>query len=199
MNTKSVIWFIFGIIGVMGLVVALLWQFGSNAGKPIADIAGNKLHTKGSGQVEIVEFSDFECPACKSVQPALSSLLTKYVDKVTFVYRHFPLTNIHPYAMIGSQAAEAASLQGKFWEMHDLLFDRQDSWAKSDPKQVFVGYAKELGLDESKFVSDMDSQGVKDAINVDVLAATKYQVSGTPTFYVNGVETPFEQIEAKLQ
>ena len=198
MSLKSIILFIVGTLGVMGLVVALLWQFGANTGKPIADVAGKRAHVSGSGPVEIVEFSDFQCPACGAVQDPLKQLLEKYGEKVTFVYRHFPLTSIHPYAQIAAQASEAAGMQGKFTAMHDLLFARQTTWSKSDPSALFVEYAKELGLDTDKFAIDLNSQTAKDLVNVDAMDATRFKIAGTPTFYVNGIEMTFDKIEAKI-
>ncbi|MEI6690531.1 MAG: DsbA family protein [bacterium] len=198
MNLKSILWFVGGTVGIVILVVALLWQFGAQSGKPITDISGNKIHTFGTGNVEVVEFSDFQCPACGAVQIPLKQLLTKYESKITFVYRHFPLSTIHPYAMIAAQASEAAGKQGKFWEMHDLLFARQSNWSQSEPSEVFKQYAKELLLDEIKFAVDFGSQETKDVVAADSLAATRYRISATPTFYVNGIETTFEKIEGKI-
>jgi protein-disulfide isomerase len=199
MNIKSILIFIAVTFGVLGGVGALLWQFGSNTDKPIAEIAGEKRHVQGSGPITLVEFSDFQCPACQSIQEPLKQILNKYESKLEFVYRYFPLTSIHKNAMISAQAAEAAGLQGKFFEMHDKLFATQNVWqGVNDPRSIFAGYAVELGLDKDKFVSDLDSQNVKDSVNVDLLAATRYQINGTPTFYVNGIKTEFDNIEAKI-
>jgi protein-disulfide isomerase len=200
MNIKSIVIFIAITLGILGGVGALLWQFGATTDKPIAEIAGEKKHVQGSGEITIVEFSDFQCPACLSVQEPLKQILKKYDGRVELVYRYFPLSSIHKNAQISAQAAEAAGLQGKFWEMHDKLFITQLVWQGiADPRETFTTYAIELGLDKDKFVSDLESQGVKDAINVDLLAATRYRMSGTPTFYVNGVKTEFSSVEAKIQ
>lgn len=199
MNIKTIISFTVVTLGVLLGVAGLLWQFGSNADAPVADIAGERTHAKGSGPVTIVEFSDFQCPACLAVQEPLKQLLTAYEGKVEFVYRHYPLVSIHKNATIAAQAAEAASIQGKFWEMHDILFAKQGEWSElGDPKEVFGGYSEQIGLDKGKFASDLESQVVKDQVNVDVLASTRYRLTGTPTFFVNGVKTEFGQIESKL-
>lgn len=199
MNIKTMVIFIAVTLGILGGVGGLLWQFGSTAEKPIADIAGAKTHAQGSGAVMIVEFSDFQCPACLAVQEPLKQILQKYEGKVEFVYRYFPLTTIHKNAQISAQAAEAAGLQGKFWEMHDKLFATQSVWAGiADPRETYAGYASELGMDKGKFLSDLDSQPVKDSVSRDILAATRYRLSGTPTFFVNGMRTEFSQIESKL-
>lgn len=202
MNTKSIITFGLITVGVLIGVTVLLWNFGAQpkAAVQIADVAGEMKHKKGEGQVVVTEFSDFQCPGCKAVQEPLKQLLTKYENKITFVYRHFPLPSIHKNAIISAQAAEAASLQGKFWEMHDLLFTRQGEWGTlSDPKEKFGEYAIELKLDKSKFMSDLDTNIVKDAVLADLTAANKYALSGTPTFFVNGYETDFAQIDAKIE
>lgn len=199
MSVKTIVIFIVVTLGILGGVGGLLWQFGQTGDKPITDIAGAKTHVQGSGSVTLVEFSDFQCPACLAVQEPLKQILQKYEGRVEFVYRYFPLTTIHKNAQISAQAAEAAGLQGKFWEMHDKLFATQAIWQGiADPKETFVGYAKELGVEEVKFLSDLDSQPVKDGVSLDILAATRYRLSGTPTFFVNGTKTEFAQIETKL-
>lgn len=199
MNIKTMITFVVVILGVLLGVGGLLWQFGQTSEKPIVDIAGEMKHKQGDGNVIVTEFSDFQCPRCAEVYAPLKSLMSKYQGKVQLVYRYFPLTNIHKNAQISAQAAEAASTQGKFWEMHDMLFERQSEWSElPNPKEKFVGYAKELGLDTTKFLSDIESQPGKDIIAQDVLTATRYRISGTPSFYVNGIKTEFPQIEEKL-
>lgn len=199
MNTKSIVTFVVVTLGILIGSVALLWKFGNPESQVIADIAGVASHVTGEGTVTLVEFSDFQCPACKQVQEPLKQLLERNRGKVRFVYRHFPLTTIHKNAQPAAQAAEAAHKQGKFWEMHDILFAKQTDWEKEgDPTVKFVQYATDLQLDKDKFVADLTSQAVKDAVNMDNIAATRYRLSGTPTFFVNGVETDFAQIEAKI-
>lgn len=200
MNIKTIFIFVAVTLGVLLGVGGLLAQFGTQSDKPILDIAGESKHTKGTGAIKIVEFSDFQCPACLAVQEPFNKILKKYEGKVEFVYRYFPLSSIHKNAQIAAQAAEATGLQGKFWEMHDKLFDTQAVWATlADPRETFASYAGPLGIDMPKFLIDMDSQATKDAVAVDLLAATRYALTGTPTFFVNGVKTEFGQIEAKLE
>ncbi len=199
MQIKTIVIFIAVTLGVLLGVGGLLYQFGASADKPIAEIAGKKAHVLGSGTVSVVEFSDFQCPACLSVQEPLKQILKKYEGKVEFVYRHFPLTSIHKNAQLAAQVAEAAGLQGKFFEMHDILFAKQTEWEKlSDPMEAFTAYAMLLQLEMPKFESDVASQAVKDLVNADALDATRYRLSGTPTFFVNGVKTEFAQIEGKI-
>ncbi len=199
MQIKTIIIFIVVTLGVLLGVGGLLWQFGNTTEAPIAEIAGNKRHVQGTGSVTLVEFSDFQCPACLAVQAPLKELLKKYEGKVEFVYRHFPLTTIHKNAMMASYAAETAGLEGKFFEMHDKLFEKQNEWSSlPDPKEKFAEYAVSLGLDKDKFLSGIESQTIKDSVNVDLLAATRYRLTGTPTFFVNGVQTDFGKIDEKV-
>lgn len=199
MQIKTVIIFVAVTLGVLLGVGGLLYQFGAAADKPIEGIAGEKKHVLGSGEIVVTEFSDFQCPACQSVQEPLKQILKKYEGKVTLVYRHFPLQSIHENAQISAQAGEAAAMQNKFWEMHDKLFAAQREWEfLPDPKEKFGEYASGIGLDKDKFMTDMESQAAKDGVGVDSLDATRYRLSGTPTFFVNGVKTEFPQIESKL-
>jgi protein-disulfide isomerase len=199
MNIKAIAIFLTVTLGMLLGVGGLLWQFGKSAEAPITDIAGERRHAMGTGEVTVVEFSDFQCPACQSVEAPLKQILAKYPDKVVLVYRHFPLTSIHPNAQIAAQAAEAADNQGKFWEMHDLLFAKQAEWSgQENPREALAAYATLLGMDTAKFIAELESQAGKDVIAADVVAATKYRISGTPTFYVNGIKTEFGQLDARL-
>lgn len=199
MNSKSIITFVVVTVGILAGVVGLLWKFGNPQEKVIADVAGAGRHVQGDGPYTIVEFSDLQCPACRAVQEPLKQLLAANTGKVKFVYRHFPLTSIHKNALNAAYAAEAAHVQGKFWEMHDLLFEKQMEWEnEADPHAKFDQYAKDLGLDVSRFAADSDSQEVRDAVNTDSLAASRYALAGTPTFFVNGVQTEFNAIADKL-
>lgn len=199
MNTKAIIIFVLVTIGMLLGVGILLSQFGTSTETPIADIAGERRHVQGTGSITLVEFSDFQCPACQSVQEPLKQILAKYEGKVSLVYRHFPLTTIHKNAQLAAQAAEAAHMQGKFWEMHDLLFAKQAEWSpQDDPKSAFIAYATILGIDAARFVVDMESQSVKEVVARDVAAASAQRINGTPTFYLEGRKVDFTQIEAKL-
>jgi len=143
---------------------------------------------KGNGKgVLLVEYGDFQCPGCGSYYPLIKELSKEFGDGLTVVFRHFPLTSIHFQAWPAATAAEAANRQGKFWEMHDKLFEQQKEWSgNADAKKIFEGYSKELGLDTQKFVADYDSREIADKIKADVDSGRKLQVTGTPTFFVNG-------------
>ncbi len=146
-------------------------------------------HKVGAGNkgVVILEYGDFQCPACKSFYPLVQQIKQEYGDDITVQFRHFPLTQIHPNAMISSRAAEAAGKQGKFFEMHDLLYENQDSWGpESNPTVTFEGYATQLGLNIEQFKADMSSADVASTINADLKAGQQAGVSSTPTFLING-------------
>jgi len=188
-RTKNIItWSIVGavVLGIIYLVVISAKSGGSTA--TVAAVTSDD-HLKGSqtAKVTLIEYSDFQCPACAAYFPIVKSLEQKYGDKIAIVYRNYPLTQIHQNAQISAQAAEAANLQGKFWEMHDILFDRQSSWSTAgNVKQTLTDFAKELQLDEKKFSDDLNSSAVKDRVTKDVTSGNAVGVTGTPTFFLNG-------------
>lgn len=148
-------------------------------------------HTKGTttAKVSVIEYGDFQCPACGAYEPVMEKLEAAYGDKVLFVFRNFPLYQVHKNASISAQAAEAAGLQGKYWEMHDLLYQKQAEWSETPTDSVvanyFDKYAASLGLDIKKFNTDIQSNAVRDRIQQDVNTATTAQVDHTPTFFIN--------------
>lgn len=147
-------------------------------------------NTKGdpNAPVKIVEFGDFQCPACAAAYPITKEVVEKNSSKVYFVFRHFPLS-VHPNAQIASKAAEAAALQGKFWQMHDVLYEKQNDWATSqNPEELFDQYAESIGIDVKKFNGDLDS--VTGQVNSDYSLGGNVGVSSTPTFFVNGQKYP---------
>lgn len=131
--------------------------------------------------VTIVEFSDFECPFCRSATETIEQLLEHYGEEVRLVFRHFPLP-IHENAQRAAEAAVCANEGGKFWEYHDLLFLNQDALAQED----LIGYAKEVGLEEAAFVSCLESGKATTVVEKDVSDAESAGVSGTPSFFING-------------
>jgi len=141
----------------------------------------------------LVEYSDFQCPACKNFHDFLQEFESSksanfpITKKVTLVFRHFPLYQIHPSSMDAAYAAEAAAIQGKFWEMDDQLFGKQDTWSTSaNPRQEFINMAKEIKLDIEKFKSDMDSKIVKNKVQADIASGNSAGINSTPTFFLNG-------------
>ncbi len=188
-------WVIVGIITVV-LFGGAIWfsnisEKQNNEGVTVTDqIKGNPEAT-----VTLVEYSDFQCPACASFQPVLNTLLEEYGDKLRFEYRHFPLP-MHQFAMQAAVAAEAAGQQGKFFEYHDALFLNQDQWSKSTtPSVFFVQYAKDLGLDVEKFERHMKSSLLRDAVREDMEAARGEGLTGTPTFFLNGERMQMETFD----
>ncbi|MCL5784910.1 MAG: DsbA family protein [Patescibacteria group bacterium] len=138
-----------------------------------------------SAKVTVVEFSDFQCPACKAAEPVVKQVLDNEKGKINFVYRYFSLPQ-HKNGLKAAMAAEAAGEQGKFWEMHDLLFNKQDEWAESDnPEDLFAGYTKDLNLDVNKFKQDYESNKYADKIKKDQQDGLTLGVDATPTFFIN--------------
>ncbi len=146
-------------------------------------------------EVVIIEYADFECPACFGFAPQLQIVEANYEDEVQVIFRHNPLSSLHPNAFAAHRAAEAAGQQDKFWEMHDILFERQPSWSAqqsglsvSDAAAVFEGYAEEIGLDMDKFRADVESEEVFDYIDSHLDSGSQLGVTGTPTIFLNGEE-----------
>lgn len=135
----------------------------------------------------LIEYSDFECPACASYYWLLKQVVPQLEGRVRFSYRHFPLRQSHANAQLAAQAAEAAGQQGKFWELHDRLFEGHDEWAgKPDARVRFTAYAQALGLDVARFTADLDARATADAVEADFQRGLAAGVRGTPTFYLNG-------------
>lgn len=145
---------------------------------------------QSSAKVNLVEFGDYQCPGCGAAHPILKQIVEQYKDNdnVNFVFRNFPLESIHPNAHIAAEAAEAAGKQGKFWEMHDLLYEKQADWSTlDDPSAVFADYASTLGINVDQFKTSVSQRLFADLIKADLDDGTALGVKGTPTFYINGV------------
>lgn len=155
---------------------------GTNSSKVSSNLQGST--SKG---VTLVEYGDFQCPACAQYYPLIKQLKTTYANDVSFRFANFPLVQIHPNAMAGARAGQAAALQGKFWEMHDLLYENQTAWSSgSNPTPFFNQYAKQIGLDTAKFTTDMAKASTLETINADVAEAQSFGADSTPTFVLNG-------------
>lgn len=147
----------------------------------------NHIRYTGSSGVTLLEYGDFQCPACGAFYPLIKQLETDYSSKVTFQFRHFPLNTIHPNAYAAARAAEAAGKQGKFFEMHDKLYEGQQSWATaSNPGIFFEDYATQLGLNLDQFRKDETSIETNNIINADIKAGQALGANSTPTFVLNG-------------
>lgn len=154
-------------------------------------------HTMGSvtAPVKLEEFGDFECPPCGQFHPVLKKMHEEFGDRLLVTFREFPLTAMHPHAVSAASAAEAAGLQGKFWEMHHMLYDNQKTWHEQfDVRPTFEGYAKQIGIDVERFKREINSDLVARRITEDGKRARSLNVGGTPTLFMNGREMPFDTI-----
>jgi protein-disulfide isomerase len=155
-------------------------------------------HALGSqnAPVTLEEFGDFECPPCGLLHPILKNLETEFGPaKLRIIFREFPLVPTHVHALAAARAAEAAGLQGKFWEMHDMIYEHQKDWHEAfDVRPIFEGYAKTIGLDVEQFRRDIGSEIVERRIFLDGKRAHSLGVNGTPTVFLNGREVPFESL-----
>lgn len=131
--------------------------------------------------VTLVEYGDFECPYCRQANFVLGALLQRHPQDLRFVFRHFPLSQIHPHAQRAAEAAEAAGAQGQFWEMHELIYENQDALSDAD----LAEYATQLGLDLPRFVRDLASGAFRDSVRDDFLSGVASGVNGTPSFFIN--------------
>lgn len=185
-----------GFLAVIAVVVLLfvgvfaLSGHKSNSNSKSSSSGGTPTnHVEGQGKsgVTLVEYGDYQCPYCEQYYPIVKQVAAEFNDQIKFQFRNFPLVSIHQNAFAGARAAEAAAAQGKFWQMHDLLYDNQSQWAESsNPTQFFQQYAQELGLNVSQFNKDYSSNAVNNAINADMAAGNKLNIQGTPTFFLNG-------------
>lgn len=162
----------------------------SSSGASNSNNSNTTNHIQGSGAkgVTLVEYGDFECPICEAYYLPLKQVQAQMTKDIFFQFRNLPLTQIHPNAFAGARAAEAADLQGKYWAMHDKLYENQSSWATAtNPLEFFKTYAKALGLNVTKFASDYASSTANDRINADLAAFGKTgQQQATPTFFLDG-------------
>ena len=153
-------------------------------------------HVRGNpnAPVTLEEFGDFQCPSCGSYHPELKKMEAEFGDKMKVIFRELPLLPMHEHALMAAQAAEAAGLQGKFWEMHDMLYDNQAKWVEQkDLVPVFVDYAKQIGINPDQFMKDLNGETVAQRIFQDGKRAHSFGLKGTPSFFVNGKEAKDDQ------
>jgi protein-disulfide isomerase len=167
---------------------------------PIVEVSADDAPFKGpvDAPITIVEFSDFQCSYCKRVLNVLNEVLERYPDQVKLAFRDFPIVTIHPHAQKAAEAAHCAAEQGKFWEFHDLLFEKQDAI----PTTNFADHAKALGLEVTPFQACLDSRKHQEKVERHYAAGVKAGVSGTPAFFINGRPLsgaqPFEAFKAVI-
>lgn len=192
--TKETKWL--GAILMITAVLLLGGVFLLSRGQSSKSVAGTATvqidYAKGqkigsdSAKVKVVEFSDFQCPACLAAEPYVKKLRTDYPDQMQFIYRHFPLPQ-HNNARGAAALAEVAGEEGKFWEMKDRIFETQSQWSElSDATSFFLSLAKQLGLDEGKVSKSLETNAFKSKIEDDLAEGRNLGVNSTPTFFVNG-------------
>lgn len=197
-SKRILFWLVIAVV-IIGSLLALMFSGGSNPdngdnGRPQAgrlpEVGADEWY-KGNpdADVMLVEYSDFQCPACKSRLPSVESIVREFNDHIRFTYRHFPLRSIHANAQLSAQAAEAAGFQGQFWEMHDELFETQEEWSNmsnGNAEEFYIGLAENLGLDVEKFEEDMNSSSTERQVNQDYSGGLAAGVNSTPSFFLNG-------------
>lgn len=198
---NKVKWIIFAVV-VLGVFAGIIWinksnnqtsSFNGDAAHIInaAPIADHVLGPK-TQKVTFIEYGDYQCPGCGHMYQTVKDMTTKYQDKVTFIFRNFPLTSIHANALAAATAAEAAGLQGKYYEMHDMLYQTQDAWSTasvSDRTRIFQNYAQQLGLDINKYKQALTSKDITDKINRDITTGRDtFHVDATPSFVLDGTK-----------
>ncbi|HEY2961999.1 MAG TPA: thioredoxin domain-containing protein [Pyrinomonadaceae bacterium] len=208
------------ILAVLGVALGSAWYMTRSASQPTAPaasttsgVANNQAqpaplkgvpgaeppYTLGSpnAPAHLEEFGDYQCPPCGMFHPILQQMHKEFGDKLQITFREFPLTPAHQHALAAASAAEAAGLQGRFWEMHDLIYEHQNDWKdKFDVRPIFEGYAKDIGLDVERYKRDIGSEVVAQRIFLDGKRGHSLGVKGTPTVFLNGREVPFEALPA---
>lgn len=176
----------------------------SEAGTRLMPAVSERDHIRGTLDAPVVflEYGDYQCPHCLQAHSIVGELQERIGDRISFVYRHFPIRSSHPRAQYAAEAAEAAGAQGKFWEMHDLLFKNQDALSDAN----LIEYAEQIGLDKEVFQRDLEGERFKDRVDEDFRSGERSGVNGTPTFYINGerydgpwdIESLVEEIEKPI-
>jgi protein-disulfide isomerase len=183
-----------------------LYQFSQSASQPEStSIAGGsspspqppapaaEAPVERRSVVTLEEFGDYQCPPCGALHPDLAKLKQEFGDRLRIVYRHFPISQIHPNARPAAHAAVAASFQGSFWEMHNLLYENQAAWSSlPDIKPQLTQYARQAGLDVKRFLNDLESPRTTEIVTADQLEGAQRNVVGTPTIILNGEMIPFD-------
>lgn len=191
-------WIIIGIIAV--IFVGILWASGDknkdNGNTGDATQASTHIKGKTDAKVRLVEYGDFQCPTCGAYYPLTSAIVEKYKDSISFQFRNLPLSQIHQHAFAAARAAEAASLQNKYWEMYDTLFQNQTTWSiAATPTDSFKQYAVQLGLNSEQYATDFASDTVNKTINNDIAAFNKLsKEKATPTFFINDKKISLKDI-----
>lgn len=203
-------------VGVVTAIIVIIAAF-TIGSKPVKDqeqkvlsesqlkiLLRGDTHMTGPqpAKVTVVEFGDFQCPACGSAYTIVKQIENDYKGKVNFAFREFPL-NVHPNGPIAADAAEAAGGQGKFWEMYDKLYGNQKKWSdQKDPLEIFATYAKEIGINIDTFKADVKNKKYDAKIKADLSDGNQLGISATPTFFINGKMytgyLPYDDFKSKI-
>jgi protein-disulfide isomerase len=194
-------WIIFSVFTIG--ILAVLVIFSNNSRLDVSKVDINKVQSasgqnghiadhvfgKADSKVVMVEYGDFQCPACGTAYPWVKKVTSQYSKQIAYIFRNYPLPQLHPNAKAAAAAAESAGLQGKYWEMHDILYETQQEWSNlstDDRTKFFQDIANRLHLNSSKFNTDIISTSIEDKINFDVALGKKAGVQGTPSIFING-------------
>ena len=166
---------------------------------PMASVPAGGSSTASStnprGSVLLEEFGDYQCPPCGSLHPLIKTLKSEYGDRLKLAFYQFPLIAVHKNALTAAHAAIAAKQQGKFWEMHNMLYENQAAWSElPDLRPVVTNFAIQLGLDVNRFVKDLDSPDIAAMVEADMQRGANFRVTSTPTLFINGQPVPNEKI-----
>ena len=210
-TNRTTAWFVIGLIVLVTAVVIVAGAMSSGSGNSgsnnnfvatTAPAITSSDHVLGNpnAKVSLIEYGDFECPACGDYEPVVQQVINNFSSSVQFVFRNYPLVQIHPFAMPGAEAAEAAGMMGgpsKYWAMHNLLYAKQSEWSTNTnltaaqvTSQYFDKYAQSLGLDVATFNADMNSAQVSNKIQGDMAGGNAARIDHTPTFFVNLQQIP---------
>lgn len=171
------------LLSFSGIALTAQAQFGAGSAPDFPD-ATFRIKGRQNAPIVMVEYSDFECPACRTLQPHLKQVLQEFPGKVALIFRHFPLS-AHRYSPLAHQAAECAGEQGQFWAYHDLLYENQDIWKKAEqPAQMILQYAGELKLDSKVFIACLENPEVTATIRKDYESGAKTGMNQTPTVFI---------------
>lgn len=186
------------ILGIIVVIFGGILFVNTRSQKAVVGTPTNNVIGKLDSKVTLVEYGDFQCSACEAYNTTTDAVRTKYADRIKFQFRNLPLSSLHPNAIGAARAAEAAALQGKFWQMHDLLY-QQANWTiwtnATNPNSNFESYARQLSLDITKFKTDFKSEKVNATINADIAAFEKTGAAmATPTYFLNGKQIELSKL-----
>lgn len=198
MNNRFLIILAVIVVGFFGVLFFTKKDAGAPNGGSENTQLTNHIIGEGKSGVVLIEYGDFECPACYRFYSVIEQVKEKYKDQITFQFRHFPLVEIHQNALLAARASEAAAKQNKFWEMYSKLYTNQPQWSNlTDPGSTFEGYAKELGLDTNQFSTDLKGEKTNRVVQADRNSAKEQGFSSTPTFVLDGdvLSEPRDSVE----